>query len=67
VKYAMKVLRPFPYLTLWMSKRHSVTLQQIITVYNVMFNYIDSVMRAFLKKKNESKNDLFFTEKLTRQ
>jgi len=51
LKYVMEVLRPFRYWTLWMSKRHTVTLHLVITVYNVMFDQMDGVMRALAKKK----------------
>jgi hypothetical protein len=44
VKYVMDVLRPFRYWTLWMWKRHTVTLHHVITVYNEMFNHMDGVM-----------------------
>jgi len=44
VKYVMEVLRPFRYLTLWMSKRHTVTLYHVITVYNDMFDHMDGVI-----------------------
>jgi hypothetical protein len=44
VKYVMEVLRPFQYWTLWMSKRHTVTLHHVITVYNDMFDHMDGVM-----------------------
>jgi len=66
VKYVMEVLRPFRYWTLWMSKRHTVTLHHVITVYNDMFNHMDGVMRA-LAKKTQWKEDLFFAVKLARQ
>jgi len=44
VKYVMEVLRRFQYWTQWMSKRHTVTLHHIITVYNDMFDHMDGVM-----------------------
>jgi hypothetical protein len=44
VKYIMEVLRPFQYRTLWMSKRHMVTLHSVITVYNDMFDDMDGAM-----------------------
>jgi len=44
VKYVMEVIRPFPYWTLWMSKRHTVTFHHVITVYNDMFDHMDGVM-----------------------
>jgi len=67
VKYVMEVLRPFQYWTLWMSKRHTVTLHHIITVYNDMFDHMDGVMQALAKKKTPWKEDLFFAVKLARQ
>ena len=63
----MEVLRPFRYWTLWMSKRHKVTLHHVITVYNDMFDHMDGVMRALAKKKTPWKEDLFFAVKLARQ
>jgi len=50
-----------------MSKRHTVPLHHAITVYNDMFNYMDSVMRALAKKKPQWKEDLFFAVKVARQ
>jgi len=67
VKYVMEVLRPFRYWTLWMSKRHTVTLHHVITVYNDMFDHMDGVMRALAKKKPQWKEDLFFAVKLAQQ
>jgi hypothetical protein len=67
VKYVMEVLRPFRYWTLWMSKRHTVTLHQVLTVYNDMFDHMDGVMRALDKKKTPWKEDFFMTVKLARQ
>jgi len=67
VKYVMEVLRPFRYWALWMSKRHTVTLHHVITVYNDMFDHMDSAMRALAKKKTQLKEDLFFTVKLAQQ
>jgi len=46
VKYVMEVLGPFRYWTIWMLKRHTVTLHYVITVYNDMFDHMDGVMRA---------------------
>jgi len=51
VKYLMELFRPFRYWTLWMSKRHTVTLHHVITVYNDVFDHMDGVMRALAKKK----------------
>jgi len=67
VKYVMEVLGPFRYWTLWMSKRHTVTLQQVITVYNDMVDHMHGVMRALAKKKTQWKEHLFFAVKLARQ
>jgi hypothetical protein len=67
VKYVMEVLRPFRYWTLWMSKRHSVTLHHVITVYNDMFDHMDGVMQTLAKKKTQWKEDLFVIVKLARQ
>jgi len=50
-----------------MSKRHTVTLHHVITVYNDMFNHMDGVMRALAKKKTQSKEHLLFTVTLARQ
>ena len=67
VKYAMEVLRPFRYWTLWMSMRYTVTLHHVITVYNDMFDHMNGIMRALAKKKTPWKEDLFFAVKLARQ
>jgi len=67
VKYVMEVLLPFRYWTLWMSKRHTVTLHNVITVYNDMFVHMDGVMRALAKKKTQWKEDLLFAVKCARQ
>jgi hypothetical protein len=50
-----------------MSKRHTVTPHHVITVYNVMFDYMDGVMRALAKKKTQWKEDLYFAVKVARQ
>jgi len=67
VKYVIEVLRPFRYWTLWMSKRHTVTLHLCIAVYIDMFDYMDGMMRAWDVKKTQWKEDLFFAVKLARQ
>ena len=67
VKYVMEVLRPFRYRTLWMSKRHTITLDHVITMYNDMFDHMNSMLRALAKKKTPWKEDLFFDGKLARQ
>jgi len=50
-----------------MSKRHTVTLHCIITVYNDMFDHIDGVMHALADQKTPSKEEKFFAVKLARQ
>jgi len=50
-----------------MSTRHTVTLHQVINVYNDMFDHMDGVMRALAKKKTQWKEDLFFAVKFVRQ
>jgi len=67
VRYVIEVLRPFWYWTLWMSKRHTFTLHQVITVYNDMFDHMAGVMRALAKKKTQWKEDIFFAVKLARR
>jgi hypothetical protein len=67
VKYVMEVLRPFRYWTLWMSKRHTVTLHHVITLYNDMFDHMDGVLRALAKKKTQWKEDLYFAVKFARK
>jgi len=63
----MEVLRPFWYWTLWMTKRHTLTLHHVITVYHDMFNHMDGVMSALAKGKSQWKEDLFFAVKLAWQ
>jgi len=67
VKYLVDVLRPFRYWTMWMSTRHTVTLDHVITVYNDMFNHMDGMMRALAKKKTPWKEDLLFAVKFAPQ
>jgi len=63
----MEVLRSFRYWTLWMPERHTVTLHQVVTVYNYMFNHMDGIMWALAKKKTQWKKHLFFAVKFARQ
>jgi len=63
----MEVLRPFRYWTLWILKRHTLTLHHIITVYNDMFDHMDGVMRALAKKKTHVMEAMFFAVKLAPQ
>lgn len=67
VLYVMEVLRPFRYWTLWMSKRQTVTLHQVVMVYNDMFDHMDAVMRALVKKRTPWKEDLYFAVQAARQ
>ena len=67
VKYVLEVLRPFQYWTLWMLKRHKVTLHHIITVYNDMFDHMDGIMRAFDTKKTPLTQHLYFAVNLAQQ
>jgi hypothetical protein len=67
VKYAAEVLRPFRYWMLWMSNRHTVTFQHVITVYNDMFDYMYGVLLALAKKKTQWKEIFFSAVKLARQ
>jgi len=50
-----------------MSKRHTVTLRRVITVYNDMLDHMDGVTRALAKKNGPWKEELFFTVKLAQQ
>jgi len=67
LKYIMEVWMPFQYWTLWMSKRHTITLHHIITVYKDMIDQLDGVMRALGQKMTQWKEDLYFTVKFARQ
>jgi len=67
VTYVMEVLWPFRYWALWMSKRHTVTLHHVITVYNDMFDHMDGVMRVLAQKTTQWKEHLIFAVKLARQ
>ena len=58
VKYVTEVKRPFQYWTRWMLKRHTVTLDHTITVYNAMFDHMDGVMSALAMTKTQWKEDL---------
>ena len=50
-----------------MSKMHTVTLHHVITVYNDMFNLMDGVMQALVKKETQWNEDLYFAMKVARQ
>ena len=49
-----------------MSKRHTVTLHHVITVYNDMFDHMDGIMRALAEKTTPWNKDLLFAVKLAR-
>jgi len=66
-KYVMEVLRLFRYWTLWMSKRHTVTLHQLIPVYNDVLNRTNGLMWPFAIMETQWENDLFFAVKLAWQ
>jgi len=63
----MEVMRPFRCWTLGMSKRYIVTLHQVITVYNDMFDQMDGVMQASTKKMTPWKGDSFLAMQLAWQ
>jgi len=67
VMYIMEMLMPFRYWTLWMSKRHTVALHHVTTIFNDMFDHLDGVLRAPAKKKTQRKDDLYFAVKFARQ
>jgi len=67
VKHVMEVSRPFRHWSIWMLKRHTVTLNHVITVYNDMFDHMDGIMQALAKKKTQWKEELFLAVKLARQ
>jgi hypothetical protein len=60
-------MRPFRYLNLWISKRHTVTMHDVVTVNNDMFKYIEGILRALAKNKTQWKANLFFAVKLALQ
>jgi len=67
IEYMMEVSTPFQYRTLWMSKEHTVTLHNVITVYNDMFDHMDGVMRASARKMIYWKKDIYLAIKVARQ
>jgi hypothetical protein len=50
-----------------MSKRYTVTLHHVITVYHNMFDYMHCLMRGLAKKKTQCKADSFFAVQYVRQ
>jgi len=67
VRYIMEVLRPFEYGTLWMLKRHTVTVHHVITVYCHMMDHTDGILWALATKKTPWMEDLYFAVKLAWQ
>jgi len=67
LQYIMDVLRPFWYCTLWISKRHTVTLHHVITVYNDMLHRLDGVLWASANMMTQWKEELFFAVKFAPQ
>ena len=65
--FVMEVIQPFRYWTLWMSKRHPVSLHHVITGCNDVFDHMDGVMRALAKKKTQWKEDLYIAMRFARQ
>jgi len=59
----MEVLKPFQYWTLWMLKRHAVTLHHVITVFNDIFDHPDSIIQASAMKRTQWKENLNFAMK----
>jgi len=49
-----------------MSKRCTVTLHHVFTVYNEIFNHMHGVMRAWANKRTKRKEDLCFPVKAAR-
>ena len=58
VEYVLEVLTPFRYWTLWMSKRHTITLHRVISIYNEMFDHLEGAMRSFKGKCTAWKVDV---------
>lgn len=58
VEYVLQVLLPFRYWTLWMSKRRTITLHRVISIYNGIFDHLDSVLKALAKKRVQWKRDI---------
>ena len=54
-------------LTLWMSKRHMITLHNIIIVYNFMFIHMDGIMWAVAQKRTKLNKGLYFAVKIGQQ
>jgi hypothetical protein len=50
-----------------MLKRHTVTLNDVVTGYDDMFDHMNGMMRAMARSKTPSKEDLFFAVKFDQQ
>src|SRR5437588_8939239 len=57
VEYVLQVLLPFRYWTLWMSKWRTITLHRVISIYNDIFDHMESVSKALTKKKLQWKRE----------
>jgi hypothetical protein len=58
IEYVLQVLLLFRYWTLWMSKRKSITLHRVITIYNDMFDHVENVLKSLAKKRTQWKKDI---------
>ena len=67
VKSIMDVVRPLRYWTLWMSKRYTVILHHVNTVYNDMFDHTNVIMWTSAKKTTQLMQDLVVAVKLAQQ
>lgn len=59
VEYVLEVLAPFRYWTLWMSKRHTVTLHRVISIYNEMFDHMEGAINVLKTKQTTWKKDIY--------
>jgi hypothetical protein len=67
VKKVMELFRTFRYWTLWMSKRHTISLRHVNTVYNDIFDQKHGAMWAVGKKNMQWNEDFIFAGNLARQ
>ena len=58
VEYVLEVLTPFRYWTLWLSKRHTITLHRVISIYNEMFDHMEGAMNLLKSKQTAWKKDV---------
>ena len=58
VEYVLEVLVPFRYWTLWMSKRQTITLHRVISIYNEMFDHMEGAIHALKTKQTAWKKDV---------